>query len=76
MFGGIAGALADSFIGALWQSRRRCPKCDALTERAVHDCGTSTVAAGGLAWLDNDGVNALCTIVGALAALAAWAALR
>jgi uncharacterized protein (TIGR00297 family) len=76
VFGGIVGALADSFIGALWQARRRCPKCDAFTERAVHDCGTGTVAAGGLPWLDNDGVNAFCTVAGALAALGAWAALR
>lgn len=73
--GGIVGALADSLIGALWQARRRCERCDALTERTVHDCGTATGAAGGLAWLDNDGVNAVCTAIGALAALALWLAI-
>lgn len=70
--GGITGALADSFLGALAQERRRCPRCDALTERLVHDCGTATEHAGGFAWLDNDAVNALATGVGALAAFIVW----
>jgi uncharacterized protein (TIGR00297 family) len=35
--GGIAGALIDSILGALWQSRRRCPVCSTGTERAVHE---------------------------------------
>ena len=73
--GGIAGALADSFLGATVQAKRRCPRCGALTERDVHDCGTETEPAGGIAWLDNDAVNALATGVGALAAFAAWRAL-
>ncbi len=68
--GGTAGALADSLLGALLQARRRCPACDAPTEREVHDCGTETVAAGGLSWLDNDLVNLLSTGIGALAAAA------
>lgn len=70
--GGLAGALADSVIGAVAQERRRCPKCDAPTERDVHDCGTDTVPAGGLAWLDNDAVNALSTGIGALASFVVW----
>ena len=69
--GGVAGALADSLAGALWQDRRRCPRCDAATERAVHGCGTRTEHAGGVAWLDNDGVNLLAGIVGAAVALLA-----
>jgi uncharacterized protein (TIGR00297 family) len=73
--GGIVGAMADSFIGAVWQSRRRCDRCAALTERLVHDCGARTVAAGGFSWLNNDVVNALCTAIGALAAVACWRAL-
>jgi uncharacterized protein (TIGR00297 family) len=64
--GGIAGALADSIAGALWQTRRRCPRCGSSTERVRHDCGTLTERAGGLAWLNNDGVNAACTLIGAL----------
>jgi uncharacterized protein (TIGR00297 family) len=68
--GGIIGALADSLLGATVQGRRRCPQCGVATERLVHDCGTETVAAGGLAWLDNDLVNLLSTGIGALAAAA------
>jgi uncharacterized membrane protein len=32
----------------------------------VHDCGTRTERAGGLQWLNNDGVNAACTLIGAV----------
>jgi uncharacterized protein (TIGR00297 family) len=68
--GGIIGAFADSFIGATLQGRRQCPRCGVATEQLVHDCGTETVAAGGLEWLDNDLVNLLSTGFGALAAAA------
>jgi uncharacterized protein (TIGR00297 family) len=67
--GGVAGALADSFLGALWQSRRRCPNCGSDTERIVHTCGTTTEPAGGISWLDNDGVNFLSGVAGAIVAL-------
>jgi uncharacterized protein (TIGR00297 family) len=69
--GGIVGALSDSFGGALWQSRRFCAQCKSATERLVHDCGTRTTRAGGLVWLDNDGINAACTLVGALVSIGA-----
>jgi uncharacterized protein (TIGR00297 family) len=63
--GGIAGALIDSVLGASVQARRSCPECSVLTERAVHECGTATVHAGGVGWLDNDGVNLACVVAGA-----------
>lgn len=66
--GGVAGAAADSLLGATLQERRRCPACDVATERRVHDCGTPTLFSGGLAWLDNDAVNAAATVVGAATA--------
>ncbi len=71
LVGGMAGSLADSLLGARLQARRRCPACDAPTEREVHDCGTPTRADGGLAWLDNDAVNFASGIVGAVVALLA-----
>jgi uncharacterized protein (TIGR00297 family) len=67
--GGAAGALADSLLGASFQARRRCPNCDKDTERKVHTCGTTTEAAGGISWLDNDGVNFMSGVAGAVVAL-------
>jgi uncharacterized protein (TIGR00297 family) len=67
--GGIAGALADSLLGATVQARRWCERCDKPTERLVHTCGTPTKHVGGLVGFDNDAVNAVCSGVGALVAL-------
>ena len=70
--GGLAGALVDSLGGALWQSRRYCAQCKRATERLVHDCGTQTERAGGIGWLNNDGINTACTLVGSLVAAGAY----
>ncbi len=67
--GGVAGAVADSLIGATIQERRWCDVCRASTERKVHACGTITARAGGIAGFDNDAVNLACSCVGALVAL-------
>jgi uncharacterized protein (TIGR00297 family) len=67
--GGVAGLLVDSVLGATLQRRRWCERCNVLTERDVHVCDAPTRAAGGLSWLDNDGVNALSTLAGACMAL-------
>ncbi|MFI5241379.1 MAG: DUF92 domain-containing protein [Gemmatimonadales bacterium] len=76
LIGGFAGALLDSFFGAIWQARLRCPQCGTATERLVHDCGTRTERAGGLGWLDNDGINTACTLAGALVAAGSFALRR
>lgn len=65
---GIAGALADSVLGASVQHKRHCARCDVLTERRVHDCGSATTGARGLPWMTNDTVNLLATATGALLA--------
>jgi len=66
---GVAGAVADSLLGAWMQGRRWCPTCAAETEQYRHRCGTATQRAGGLDWITNDVVNVTCTIVGAAVAL-------
>ena len=64
--GGIAGALIDSLVGATIQRRRWCDVCDKPTERRVHSCGTTTHPHGGIGWVDNDVVNALSSLTGAV----------
>lgn len=69
---GLAGMTLDSILGATVQGRFRCPACNMDSERRVHRCGTRTVPTGGVAWLTNDGVNALTTAAGAAAGWLAW----
>ncbi len=63
--GGVTGAMADSVLGATVQQRRRSMRTGRLTERLREADGTPTVIAGGLRWLDNDGVNFAATLIGA-----------
>lgn len=67
--GGVAGAMADSFLGATLQERRRCDSCGMDTEQRRHSCGAPTRRTGGLAWLDNDAVNLISTAAGAAVAV-------
>ena len=64
--GGVFGAIMDSVMGAAVQARRHCEKCNAMTEQKVHRCGATTDVIGGIHWIDNDDVNALATLYGAL----------
>jgi uncharacterized protein (TIGR00297 family) len=66
LVGGLAGCVFDSVIGAGFQARRWCASCGTATEQRAHACGAPTTITGGLRWLDNDGVNAISTIAGAL----------
>lgn len=71
-FGGMAGALADSLLGATLQERRWCPRCRQQCESNPHLCGAPTHRGSGLPWLANDGVNVAATVTGAaIAGLAA-----
>lgn len=68
--GGAVGAMCDTLLGACAQERRRCSACAVETEQHTHLCGTTTLHVGGIRRLDNDLVNLLCSLTGALAALA------
>jgi uncharacterized protein (TIGR00297 family) len=71
--GGAAGSFFDSLLGATVQAIYYCPTCLKETERHPrHACGTETFQQRGWPWLDNDGVNLLASLVGALAAVAIW----
>ena len=68
--GGVVGMLVDSVLGASLQARRWCDTCGAATERVTHTCGAATRRVGGVSWLNNDGVNAVATVVGAATSFA------
>jgi len=71
--GGVAGALADTLVGATVQERRWCARCHEATECRTHACGNATERRGGWARMDNDAVNLTSTVVGAAVALGtAW----
>jgi uncharacterized protein (TIGR00297 family) len=66
---GIGGATFDSLLGTTVQAIYFCPTCQKETERhPIHTCGTQTVLAHGWRWLQNDWVNFLCSLAGALLA--------
>jgi uncharacterized protein (TIGR00297 family) len=65
---GVAGMLADSIVGSVWQASFRCVVCNATTERSIH-CGVPATHVSGKRWMNNDAVNVICTLVGAMVAL-------
>ena len=69
LLSGLAGSLADSLMGATLQAMYYCSVCKKETERRVHSCGTPTLHLRGIPWIDNDVVNFLATLSGALAAV-------
>jgi uncharacterized protein (TIGR00297 family) len=66
MIAGLAGSLFDSVLGASIQRTYRCPACGTFTEHPIHDCGTMTEAVRGIPFVNNDAVNGLTTLFGAI----------
>jgi uncharacterized membrane protein len=72
-FAGLLGSFVDSWLGATVQAIYYCPQCNKETERhPVHSCGTKTRQQRGWAWLNNDWVNFISSVAGALFAIVAF----
>jgi uncharacterized protein (TIGR00297 family) len=65
---GLIGSLADSLLGATVQGIYFCDTCGKETERELHRCGNHTRLMRGWRALNNDWVNLIGTLVGALVA--------
>ncbi len=66
---GLAGSLIDSWLGATVQAIYLCEACGKETERhPFHLCGAPTRPRRGWRWLDNDWVNFVSSVAGALLA--------
>ena len=65
---GAVGALADSVLGATVQGIYYCDTCNKETERELHRCGNRTRLVRGWRALNNDWVNLIGTLVGAVVA--------
>ena len=63
---GLAGSSADTLAGGTIQVLYRCPTCGRTVEDFQHGCPGTPVRVRGFRQLDNDAVNLLATIVGAL----------
>jgi uncharacterized protein (TIGR00297 family) len=70
---GFVGAAFDSVLGGTLQGAWHCDQCDEPCETDPHRCGSGARLVRGWSWLDNDDVNALVTIAGALLGFAASA---
>jgi uncharacterized protein (TIGR00297 family) len=71
LLSGVLGSAFDSLLGSTLQVQYQCPSCGKQTEQhPIHViCGTETGYFSGISWLDNDFVNLLANLSGALLAL-------
>ena len=65
LLAGVIGTTFDSFLGAVCQSRYSCKVCGKIVETKIH-CGENTLQVRGWKIVNNDVVNILNTLSGAL----------
>lgn len=65
-FSGFVGSMADSLIGGSIQAQYKCEVCGKVTERRRHCGENSTNLIRGYKWVNNDLVNFIASVVGAV----------
>jgi len=68
MIAGFAGSSLDSVIGATVQGTYKCQVCNKITENRRH-CGAASIPLRGYKVIDNNIVNLIATIFGAVVAV-------
>ncbi len=68
----LIGSTVDSIAGQTLQALYRCGVCGALTEQP-HHCGEPAELVRGIRGFDNQAVNAVCALTGAIVAAAVYA---
>ncbi len=66
LIAGWLGSVSDSLLGATMQAMYYCAPDDQLTEKPMHACGRPAIHTRGFAWMNNDAVNFLSSVVGAV----------
>lgn len=69
---GLLGSIIDSILGTTIQAQYQCSICGKITEKKHHCQGTTTALISGFHIIDNDMVNAICALSGALLAWLAY----
>lgn len=75
-FAGLAGSLADSFLGATVQAIYYSPVRQKETEKVIDPDGTPNQFLRGWYWLNNDWVNFISSGFGALVGALLWSVIR
>lgn len=68
----FCGAILDSMLGSLLQSKYLCKQCFTITEKEIH-CGIKTEMISGVKWINNDVVNIISCLFSSILAMVVFA---